>query len=80
MKRVKTLNSLGIIVWIGLTIIGMIVFMQTSSTAGEMELKTYTYDDADVEIGAGYYYKLEDIDLYGVSTPFTNPLPLNGYA
>ncbi len=34
---------------------------------------TYTYLDEDVETGAGYYYKLEDIDTHGLST-FHGPI------
>jgi hypothetical protein len=29
---------------------------------------SYTYTDTDVVKGVTYYYKLEDVDIYGVST------------
>jgi hypothetical protein len=35
---------------------------------------SYTYTDTDVVKGMTYYYKLEDVDIYGVST-FHGPVP-----
>jgi len=35
--------------------------------------KAYTYEDTDVTLGVLYYYKLEDIDVYGRST-FHGPI------